>query len=233
LSRVAKSEEMRERLRRAIAYPYAIPEGSFVQVGERTLPLPAGRFDPSERRPLLAYGSNAAPEALARKLAPDPDTPLLLVRAELSDFDAVYSAHLSPYGSVPATLRRSPGTTVTVFVAYPTESQRLLLAVTEPNYEEHRLAAISCRLEHGEPLTEVDAFLSRHGCLLLDGSETALSAISARGRRFPALDEAAVLERVRAALSPELSLERFVEESVLTGGQTAAKRLRARRARSP
>jgi hypothetical protein len=210
---------MRERLRRALAYPYAVPQHSFIQVGERTLELSAEEFDPSNRRPLLAYGSNAAPEALARKLAPEPDTPLPLVRAELAGFDAVYSAHLSPYGSVPATLLRSPGTTVTVFVAYPTESQRRLLSASEPNYEEHRFTGVSCRTGRGGLLAEVDAFLSRHDCLLLDGSETALSAVSARGRRLPALDEPGVLERVRAALSPHLTLEQFVERAAATGGQ--------------
>ena len=193
---------MRERLRRATAYPYEIPSRSFVQLGAETIAL-TELPDLRDRRPLLAYGSNAAPEALTRKLAADPDTPLPLVRAELDEFDVVYSDHLSPYGAVPATLHPSPGTTAPAFVAYPTERQRRLLAATEPNYEEHRLSPISCRPELGDPVTEVGAFLSRHGYLLLDGSPVALSAIAARGRRFPALD------------------------------QTAAKRLRARRASAP
>lgn len=193
---------MRERLRRASAYPYEIPVRSFVQLGDRTTDL-VEVPDLEGRRPLLAYGSNAAPEALARKLAPDPDTPLPLFRAELADFDAVYSDHISPYGAVPATLHPSPGTALPVFVSYPTEQQRRLLAATEPNYEERRLAGVSCALDLGETLEELDAFLGRHGFLLLDGSPVALSAIPARNRVFPALD------------------------------QTAAKRLRASRAKSP
>jgi hypothetical protein len=188
---------MRERLRRAAAYPYAIPARSFVQLGARALELPA-ELDLSGRRPLLAYGSNAAPEALARKLAADPGTPLPLLRAELAGFDAVYSDHLSPYGAVPATLHPSPGTALAVFVSYPTEGQRALLASTEPNYEERRLTGLSCELETGGALEEADAFLSRHGCLLLDGSPVALSAIPARGRVFPALGQAAA-KRLRAS----------------------------------
>jgi hypothetical protein len=202
LSGVAEFEEMRGRLRRADAYPYEIPLRSFIQLGDRTADL----LEPPDidgRQALLAYGSNAAPEALVRKLATEPDVPLPLVRAELADFDAVYSDHLSPYGAVPATLHPSPGTTLTVFVAYPTDAQRRLLTATEPNYEERRLTGISCRPEIGEPLHELDAFISRHGCLLRDGSPVALSAIAARDRVFPALD------------------------------QTAAKRLRASRASSP
>lgn len=222
---------MREPLRRALAYPYAIPERSFLQVGESTLELPAGGLDLTGRRPLLAYGSNSAPEALARKLAADPATPLPLVRAELCDFDVVYSAHVSPYGSVPATLRRSPGTVVSVFVAYPTAEQRRLLSVSEPNYELRHLTDASCRPERGEPLTEPDVFLSRHGCLLAEGSEVALSAIGARGRSFPTMTQAQALEYVRRLLWPERSIEQLVADPAWS--QTAAKRLRAMRAMAP
>lgn len=222
---------MRERLRRALAYPYAIPDRSFVQVGERTLAMPPEGFEVAGRRPLLAYGSNAAPEALARKLAKEPETPLPLVRAELSDFDVVYSAHLSPYGAVPATLLPSPGTTVALFVAYPTESQRRLLAATEPNYEERRLEGIACLPELGGSLTNAAAFLSRHGCLLLDGSAVAVRAVPARGRALPALSEEQALERVRSLLFADLSLEQLLADPALS--QTAAKRLRAKRASRP
>jgi hypothetical protein len=191
---------MRERLRRASEYPYAIPETSFVQLGERTVPL-AEAADLAGRRPLLAYGSDAAPEALVRKLAAEPEVPLPLIRAELDDFDVVFSDHVSPYGAVPATLHPSPGTVLTTFVAYPTERQRQRLSATEPNYVERRLAPVSLRLEHGEPLAAVDAFLSRHGFLALDGSPLALKAIAARERRFPVLaqTEAKRLRASRAA----------------------------------
>ncbi len=228
---MADRGKISERLRRALAYPYAIPDHSFVQLGERTLELRADDFNPSGREPLLAYGSNAAPEALARKLAPEPSTPLPLIRAELSGFDAVYSAHVSPYGAVPATLQRSPGTVLDVFVAYPTDAQRRLLVATEPNYELHRLAAISCNPQLGAAPEELDVFLSRHGCLLPDGSEVALAAIGARGRKFREMGEPEVLEWVRSAVCPELSLEQFVADPARA--QTAAKRLRAKRAINP
>ena len=91
------------------------------------------------RRQLLCYGANAAPPMLARKLATLPHEPLPLLRPELSGFDVVYSAHVSPYGAVPGTLQRSPGTTVPVFVAYATTEQEELLTATEPNYELRRL----------------------------------------------------------------------------------------------
>jgi len=57
-----------ELVRRALAYPYEPPAGSFVQIGDRTLPVPPAEVDVAGRRALLAYGANAAPEALTRKL---------------------------------------------------------------------------------------------------------------------------------------------------------------------
>ena len=96
-----------ELLARAAAYPYPAPLRSFLQVGRRTLDLREAP-DLVGRRPLLAYGANASPAVLARKLAPLSEVPLPVLRAELTDFDVVYSAHIAANGAVPSTLQRSP-----------------------------------------------------------------------------------------------------------------------------
>jgi hypothetical protein len=191
-------------LKRALTYPYATPKRSYLYRDGAAEELPED-FDASGRTPLLSYGANAAPEALARKLAALPGEPLPVVRSQLHDFDVVYSAHVSPYGAVPATLLESPGTVAPVFVVHPTAEQRALLTATEPNYD---------LVEVGE----IAAYRSRHGCLALDGSPVALAAIRSRGRTLPELDEPAVLERVRARLEPGLSLEQFVHACVERGG---------------
>lgn len=198
-----------EAVERALGYPYPSPERSFAQLGERTVALAEVEVELAGRTPLVAYGSNAAPGTLARKLRGDAD-PLPLVRAELAGFDVVYSAHVSAYGAVPATLRRSPATVVSVFVAFPTSGQLRALSATEPNYELERLPGTGPRLETGEEVAEPSAYLSRHGCLLADGFEIALEAVPARGRVFPAMGQRQVLERVRDELRPDLDLERFV-----------------------
>jgi hypothetical protein len=175
---------------RAFDYPFAVPDRSFVFAGGEARDVGELEIGRAGRTALLAYGSNAAPEVLARKLAGDPD-PALLLRAALRDFDAVYSDHLSAYGAVPATLKASPGTTLPVFVAYLTAAQLELIALTEPNYELASLQGIECRLEDdGELLHELDAYLSRHGHLPgEDGSPLALSAIPAAARSFVAIDQ--------------------------------------------
>lgn len=195
-------DERDELLERALGYPYAIPRRSFALSGGRALELDAVDVDRGSRVPLLAYGSNAAPEVLARKLDSARD-PVPVVRTALRDFDVVYSAHVSRYGAVPATLSPSPGTEVPAFVAYLTPEQLRLLSATEPNYE---LASFS----RDDDPEELRIYLSRHGCLLLDGGEVALSAIEARGRTRRAMSQRQVLERVRDGLFPGRTLSELV-----------------------
>lgn len=213
-------EKRDEALERALAYPYAIPERSYALVDGRAEDLDAADVDSDDRIALLAYGSNASPGVLARKLAAAPE-PVPVVRTVLRDFDVVYSAHLSRYGAVPATLTRSPGTEVPAFVAYLTAGQLDLIAPTEPNYDLARFDRPACTLERGATPAELRVYLSRHGSLRIDGHEVALAAIEARERRLPAMDEREVLERVRDALSPGADLAAFVR-GVPRGRLTAA-----------
>lgn len=202
---MAESEETAAILRRALEYPYAKPERSYLYLEGRAAELPPEGPDLGGRTPLLSYGANAAPEALAFKLAPLPGLEMPVLRAELEGFDVVYSAHVSPYGAVPATLVESAGTVAPVFVLHPTPEQRALLTASEPNYD----------------LVEVggtEAFRSKHGPLSLDGSAAALAAVRAAGRTLPELDQPAVLDRVRAHVAPELTLAEFVFASIETGG---------------
>ena len=138
-------------------------------------------------------------------LAALPGLEMPVERAELEDFDVVYSAHVSPYGAVPATLHESPGTTAPVFVIHPTPEQRALLTASEPNYDLVEVNGIA-------------AYRGKHGWLELDGSPVALAAVRSRGRTLPELDEPAILERVRAAVALDLDLAAFVRACVERGG---------------
>lgn len=206
------TSERSDVVERAMHYPYPAPPWPFVQVGHRTVSPEKADIDRDERLRLLAYGSNAAPEMLARKLALNPE-PVLVVPAWLDDFDIVYSAHISPYGAVPATLQQSPGTRVRVAVAYLTDQQLELISTTEPNYELTSLA-LDCTPDEGDPEGDLPAYLSRHGCLLVDGEEVALAAVQAEERRFAELSEPQVLEWARAELAPEEDIETFVLSNV-------------------
>lgn len=202
---MGKPEETAAILKRALAYPFATPQRSYLYRDGRAEELPADGPDLSGRTPLLSYGANAAPEALARKLASLPGVELPVLKGELEGFDVVYSAHVSPYGAVPATLVESPGTVAPVFVTHPTPEQRALLTASELNYDLVEVGGI-------------EAYRSKHGHLSLDGNAVALAAVRSSGRTLPELDQPAILERVRAALEPDLSLEEFVRACVEGGG---------------
>lgn len=197
-------------LRGALRYPYATPPRSFVLLDGRATEVDWAATAPPSGEPLLAYGANASPEVLSRKLGTLNAEPVAARRCTLPGFDVVYSAHHSPYGAVPATLTPSPGTAAAAFVLYLSPAQRCAITATEPNYELVRVSALECRFEDGGALRGPPAYLSRHGCLELDGAPLALTAIPATDRRFVAIGEAELLERLRATLAPEQSLERFV-----------------------
>ena len=209
-----------ELVRRALAYPYDPPTGSFVQIGDRTLPVPPEEIDVDGRRALLAYGANASPEALTRKLAHLAPRPIPVLRVSLSGWDVVYSAHVTRYGSVPAAVVASPGTVASVHLVFPDDEQLAAIAATEErNYRLEQLADFTAELEiGGESPAEIDAFISVHGPLLLDGSPVALAAIPARDRAFPERTTPEMIDRVRAALHPDLTVPEFVKHYVDQGG---------------
>lgn len=169
------------------------------------------------RLPVLAYGANRTAEALERKRAlpgfPAEES-ILVLRARLHDLDVVYSAHLSPYGSVGATLQRSPGTAVEVCLMLLTELQLAALGETEPNYTLEELCELELELEGGGRLDRARSYVSRHGGLVLDGAQVALSAIPATGRRLEARTEPEILAAVARRLRHSGDLDDFILATV-------------------
>jgi hypothetical protein len=152
--------------------------------------------------PLLAYGSNAAPEVLRRKLGADVAGQVLARPVVLEDTDVVFSAHVSHHGAVPATPVASPGTEVDAWLlTIPARAMRALDA-TEPNYRR-------------ELRGDAHLYVSRHGPLLLDGAPVALAAVPARGRTLRALTEHELLERLRERIAPAEAPDEFVLSHVL------------------
>ena len=122
-------------LRLAKGYPYAAPDGSYLYRDGESLAL-TGPLDPaltSGRVPVIAHGSNRAPEQIHRKFGHLKGTAseIPVTRAWLSDHDVVYSAHMTRYGSISATLHEAPGTRVQVYVTRLTEAQLPRMLETE------------------------------------------------------------------------------------------------------
>jgi len=207
------------RVVRAKAYPFAAPRHSYLFVDGATRALDP-HPDVAGRIAVIACGSNRAPAQLARKFAQHPNTVIPVERATLADFDVVYSAHITRYGSIPATLIPSPGTRVALALTWLDERQLAIMHGTEApgeNTDYVRLERLALVTEGGRALAAAAAYRSRHGAFVDDGAPVALAAFTAHGRRFRARDQIAVQRLVHERLAPEAaagSLDRFILESI-------------------
>ncbi len=197
------------KLDRARNYPYAIPVGSYLWRDGSVAP-----FDPDARRgrhPVLAVGSNQSPQQLTRKFGTRGEIPVQ--RARLADFDIFYSAHITAYGSVPAMLQHSPGTTVTLSLTWLDADQLEAMHATEMSVAKYDFAVIEdvdLLLDCGTRMETVHLYASVNGHLMHEGDAVALAAVPAVGRRQRALTTAEVLEIVRHRVAPAAAPDAFV-----------------------
>lgn len=211
---------------RAIGYPWARPPGSYLLTASGVQLLEDltaeerkrifGEFlsDAGDRLPLLAIGSNGAPETLERKFAHFPeedDRAVLALTGRLHDFDVGVAAQPTLYGSMPATLFPSPRTEVCATVLWVTPTQFTQLTWSELTY---RLGKLRTRFdvdEGEESFDEVVVFVSRFGAFCIDRRPVALAAIPAAGRTAEALTQEQLLDAAAAlAIGPGANAEMLV-----------------------
>ena len=170
----------------------------------------------SQRVPVIAYGANRSPERLAEKFDDlvGPQSVVPMLKAELTGFDVVYSAHIARYGAIPATLGYRPGVTVEVSVLYLDGPQLERLDASEAigvNYERRRFDALDMTVDGLGALGAADAYISLHGCFDPgDGMALALSAVSAVGRDLPAASAVEALNMARQQLDRDILLDDFI-----------------------
>jgi hypothetical protein len=122
----------------------------------------------------LAYGANGSPRRLAAKL---PGVAVAALAARLRDWAVVHSRHVSPYGQAPATLVPAPGASAGVHVLLVAAADRGALDATEPNYDLVALSGLDLEVDRLGRVARADAYLSKHGPLLVDGAPVALGAL--------------------------------------------------------
>jgi hypothetical protein len=219
-------EYEQEALRHALGYPWERPGGSFRLSDAGVEPLermsPAERDETigeysagaEERLPLLAIGSNGAPDVLRRKFAhfPEPgDRSVLALTGRLHEFDVGFAAQPALYGSLPATLFPSPGTAVCTTVLWVSATQFTQLAWSELSY---RLGRLETRFEvdeGGAAFEEVVVFVSRFGAFRVGGEPVAQAAVPATGRTAASFTQEQALDAAAAlALGPGARAEQLV-----------------------
>jgi hypothetical protein len=195
----------------------------------------------ARRTAVICYGANTAVEALGRKFTQATgDVVIPAVQATLGHFDVVFSAHLASYGAMPATLQRSAGSTVGVFVLALTDEQLQVMHATETPYHFVELTEIELTLGGAHPAPAADGrspdgpvagsplgkptvqgaahtYISRNGATLVEGSERALNAIPAGGRRYPGHTQLEMLSWLCDELAPGQRVEEFVLEHIHDG----------------
>ena len=183
---------------RALGYPYPAPSGDFIFQGGGVEAYDEG-VSLENRTPVLAVGSNRAPEQLRRKFGDIALVPVTV--ASLRDLDVVYSAHMASYGSIPATLAPSPGTRVAVSLTWLTPDQLNRMHETEAigvNYDYGVARDLEIDMGAGRPAVPIGCYLGRRGALALDGRPVALAEVEAVDRVFGSARQSETLARVHA-----------------------------------
>jgi len=211
-------------LRLAKGYPYAAPGGSYLYRDGNATPL-AGPLDPVltvGRVPVIAHGSNRAPEQMHRKFGhlTGEASAIPVTRAQLADHDVVFSAHMTRYGAVSATLHEAPGTRVEVYVTWLTEAQVERMHETEigaGNYGYGRVGGLKLQVAQGPALEEAFVYLSVHGCLADPEKPTAplaLAAVPAEDRVHRAVDQEEALAVLHRSHHPELDFDAMILSNI-------------------
>lgn len=201
---------------RATAYPYDAPAHSYLwRAGEV---LHFDREGTAGRTPVLAFGSNRAPERLAQKFGHLLDQEIPVEQVWLQDFDVVYAAHITRYGAVPAMLQHAPGIRVEIAVTWLNDAQLPIMHQSEmaaANYVFARLDGVTLALANGEVETSVLCYVGSRGHLHNgDGLPLPLAKVRAEGRTRPGETTEAVLRRLQADLDPDLKFRDFLMQLV-------------------
>lgn len=206
--------DLAARIRLAEAYPYERPRRSylFVDGGVRPLHEPPS----SERVPVIAAGSNAAPERLAAKFTGwSAEVPV--TRAILHDHAVVYAAHFASYGAVPATLHPAPGARSEVFVTWLTAAQLVHMHTTEGvgvRYDYVELSGLRLEVEGHGRLAQAGAYLARNGALTVEGAPVRLAAVPGGSCTFTACAHVAVLRLTHRRLARRHSYVTFMSQVI-------------------
>lgn len=185
---------MPHRIKRAVDYPYPVPDQDFLFKGGKAQPFAAEMIG-GDRTPVLAVGSNRAPEQLTRKYGDGDDVEIPVTQLKFPGFDVVYNAHMARYGSLPATIIPAPGVTAHIYVTWLTPPQLSVMHTTEGvgiNTEFGVFEGLALT-SGGRPVTSAWTYRGRHGAFAPDGTPRSVGEVRADNRTFPALHQRDVL----------------------------------------
>lgn len=201
------------RLHRALNYPYDWPGQCFLFRDGAAAPVDDRVRRRAGRTPVVAFGSNRAPEQLQRKFGALDDTAAVLVEAcRVPDHDVVHAARITSYGALPAAMIPAPGVTVTVAVTWLNAGQLEHMDATESvgvNYGRDPIG-LHVELADGTVIEHAEFYRTTHDPLRVDGVVVSHAAIAATGRTGPAARNDDLLRRAHARHAGEHQFEDFL-----------------------
>ncbi|MDV7338016.1 hypothetical protein RYZ26_00315 [Terasakiella sp. A23] len=200
-------------IRRALDYPYELSKTSFILNDGVKMDWETG-VDLSDRIPVLACGSNQSPVQLKRKF---PTGCVPVMAGWLSDYDSVYSAHFTTYGSVAATYHYEVGLRTRQMVTWLDADQLDAMHNSEAlgvNYEFVEFDGLDFQSDCDQVITTAHSYQSLRGPLKLAGKPVGLSAIKAEGRSYQALWEEELQNRLLDIFDYQAGLENFIQETI-------------------
>jgi hypothetical protein len=182
-----------------------------------------------DRVPVIAAGSNAAPQRLAAKFA-GWSVAIPVTRACLHDHAVVYAAHFSSYGAVPATLHPAPGARSEVFVTWLSAAELAHMHTTEgvgARYDYVELSGLRLEVDGHGPVAQAGAYVGRNGALTIGGAPVRLAAVPGADCAFAARAHVAILRLAHRRLARHQSYVAFMSELIASAGyrQNASTRL--------
>ena len=144
--------------------------------------------------PIVGYGSNACPSQISQKFN-NKNEKIPILRGRLKNYDIVYGAKSTNYGSIPATIITSKGTTVEVWIQLLTKKQLEHLSKTESNYHLVKINE-KIEIENGEFVSPAFAYIHKSGAFSIDKEPIALAEIPAFKRIFLSLNQSQILKYI-------------------------------------
>jgi len=210
------STDQKDKISRALGYPYARPEGSYLFTGGTAHPLPKDTSFES-RTPVLACGSNGAPEQLRRKYGDGGDVSIPVTAARLDDIACTYSAHFAAYGSISAALSEAPGARSHVHITWLLNHELKRMHETEAiglNYRFVELDNLSLHCAVTGTCPGLFAYISLRGSLLVDGEPVILAGIHTETPTYKTLSQEDMQRTARDKLAPEMDLHDFILQNI-------------------
>lgn len=166
---------------------------------------------------LIAAGSNGSVAQLARKWrGRRPARPILVGPAAVSGAVSVYSAHITAYGAVPATMHRATGANASLHVLMIPAEELGHMNATESLGVNYVLAAprgVVARIEHTvieRPL----AYVSLRGALAFEATPVLLPDTGGAETGYPAMAQADMLGRAARHAGHTGDIDGFIRRMV-------------------